>query len=35
VTEDEGLTRTPVLVEDLRAIGRGDRSHALASMWSG
>jgi hypothetical protein len=35
VAEDEGLARTPVLVEDLRAISRGDRPHALASVWSG
>jgi hypothetical protein len=28
MTEDDWLTRAPILVEDLRAIGRGDRAHA-------
>jgi hypothetical protein len=31
VAEDDRLARAPVLEEDLRAIGRGDRLHALAS----
>jgi len=29
VAEDNRLARAPVLVEDLDAVGRGDRAHAL------
>ena len=29
MTEHNRLARPPILVEDLRAIGRGDRAHAL------
>src|SRR5438552_2159492 len=29
MAENDRLARAPILVEDLRAIGRGDRAHAL------
>ena len=32
VTEDDRLARAPVLVEDLRVIGRRDRAHALPPL---
>jgi hypothetical protein len=32
VTEDDGLTRTPVLVVNLRAVFGGDRIHVLVSL---
>src|SRR3954452_2602349 len=31
MAEDDRLPLPPILVEDLRAIGRGDRAHALAA----
>jgi hypothetical protein len=32
VAEDNWLARAPVLVEDLRAVGRRDRAHALPPL---
>jgi len=32
VAEDDRRARAPVLVEDVRAVGRGDRAHALPPL---
>src|SRR4051794_7751725 len=33
MAEDDRFARTPVLVEDLRAVARRDRRHALPPVW--
>ena len=35
VAENDRLARAPILEKDVRAVGRGDRAHALfTSVWS-